>query len=153
MCGPLAAVAAFATIAGTMMSAQGQQEARQAETDAATANMNRQSAYQDQANALFKNSLSQATADNINATAASKTAQRAASLVPVPTSDEAALTPAQTTGASKATRNAIVGGAKNADTDLTNQGNARAALGGMNDAFKSLAEKTQPDADRINILG
>ena len=152
MCDPLTVAAAVATIGGTAASAIGQQQAQSAITNTANANIAQQRAYMDQANNLFQDSLKQANPDTIKADAAADTAQRQTALL----TNNPGLPSLVPGGQDYASRSTTAQGKSIMDksnADLTQEASGRAALGGTNDAFRTLAINTQPNADKINELG
>ena len=122
-------------------------------TDAATADAaRRQRAYQEQSHTLFQKSLNRADPDIIKRDITDQTAQRAALMAPS-APGATSIVPGMEDYGSAATRDARTTGQNKVFADLTTTGEARAALGGANDAFRNLAIDTQPNADRIGQVG
>jgi hypothetical protein len=145
MCEPMAIVSAALALGGTILQQKGRQEAQEAQDRAAARSSERQDGLRREADALFRNSLEQTTAQNVDEMTKRRTDQRAQSLLP----PELTTAAAPRDGESAAVAGAGAASNKNALDDLQTQGLARAELGGQRDAFRDLAAAVQPNADKI----
>lgn len=151
MCSYLAAIAAAATVAGTAMTNAGQQQARQAQTDAVNNEEAQQAALIQKEQGSFNDSLQKSNATTIMANQQADTAARLKAMQANGSVNGVSVLPQQAADESTATKKATQQLSDTATGQLQQQAQGSAALGGLNDAFHTAAITTAPNAADIGI--